>query len=133
MKELRKLEENARLIESYNRINTKNHRTLSTKNLNGFLNHSNFVSRTGSIGKGRTFSSNGSSPKSINSVNSKSQNGHDLDDINGITVSNSINSNQKEELTWIHELFQGILVNETKCLNCETVSLNWHIFKKTFL
>jgi hypothetical protein len=23
--------------------------------------------------------------------------------------------------TWIHELFQGTLVNETKCLNCETV------------
>jgi hypothetical protein len=23
--------------------------------------------------------------------------------------------------TWIHELFQGILVSTTKCLNCETV------------
>ena len=29
--------------------------------------------------------------------------------------------NSTEE-TWIHELFQGILVNETKCLNCESVS-----------
>ncbi len=127
MRELRKLEENARLLESYNRINTKNHRTLSTKNLNGFLNHTNFASRTGSINKGRTFNSNGNSPKSINSVNSKSQNGHDLEDINGITVSNNINNNQKDELTWIHELFQGILVNETKCLNCETVSLKIYI------
>ncbi len=23
--------------------------------------------------------------------------------------------------TWIHELFQGTLTNETKCLSCETV------------
>lgn len=30
----------------------------------------------------------------------------------------------EQELTWIHELFQGILVNETKCLNCETVSFS---------
>lgn len=30
---------------------------------------------------------------------------------------------QEQELTWIHELFQGILVNETKCLNCETVCI----------
>lgn len=29
---------------------------------------------------------------------------------------------EEEKLTWIHELFQGILVNETKCLNCETSS-----------
>jgi len=27
-----------------------------------------------------------------------------------------------EQETWIHELFQGILVNETKCLNCEGCS-----------
>ena len=23
--------------------------------------------------------------------------------------------------TWIHDIFQGVLVNETKCLSCETV------------
>lgn len=27
-----------------------------------------------------------------------------------------------EEPTWVHEIFQGILTSETKCLNCETVS-----------
>uniref|UniRef100_A0A2K5PDI3 Ubiquitin carboxyl-terminal hydrolase 46 n=1 Tax=Cebus imitator TaxID=2715852 RepID=A0A2K5PDI3_CEBIM len=30
--------------------------------------------------------------------------------------------NNKPELTWIHEIFQGTLTNETRCLNCETVS-----------
>lgn len=28
----------------------------------------------------------------------------------------------KPELTWVHEIFQGTLTNETRCLNCETVS-----------
>ena len=27
------------------------------------------------------------------------------------------------ELTWVHEIFQGTLTNETRCLNCETVSI----------
>jgi ubiquitin carboxyl-terminal hydrolase 12/46 len=25
------------------------------------------------------------------------------------------------EPTWVHEIFQGILTSETRCLNCETV------------
>jgi ubiquitin C-terminal hydrolase len=35
---------------------------------------------------------------------------------------NSSSQETREEPTWIHELFQGILVNEIKCLNCETSS-----------
>lgn len=31
-----------------------------------------------------------------------------------------------EEPTWVHEIFQGILTSETKCLNCETVSRTSH-------
>lgn len=31
--------------------------------------------------------------------------------------------NNKPELTWVHEIFQGTLTNETRCLNCETVSI----------
>lgn len=27
-----------------------------------------------------------------------------------------------QEPTWVHEIFQGILTSETRCLNCETVS-----------
>lgn len=40
----------------------------------------------------------------------------------------STNSNGKSaenpntEPTWVHEIFQGILTSETRCLNCETVS-----------
>uniref|UniRef100_A0A915A5V6 ubiquitinyl hydrolase 1 n=1 Tax=Parascaris univalens TaxID=6257 RepID=A0A915A5V6_PARUN len=30
-------------------------------------------------------------------------------------------SGSKGESTWIHEIFQGTLTNETRCLNCETV------------
>lgn len=26
------------------------------------------------------------------------------------------------EPTWVHEIFQGIMTSETRCLNCETVS-----------
>lgn len=28
----------------------------------------------------------------------------------------------KSDLTWIQDIFQGTLTNETRCLNCETVS-----------
>ncbi|KAM9324745.1 ubiquitin carboxyl-terminal hydrolase 12-like isoform 2-T2 [Gastrophryne carolinensis] len=29
---------------------------------------------------------------------------------------------EKPDHTWVHEIFQGTLTNETRCLNCETVS-----------
>lgn len=32
------------------------------------------------------------------------------------------NSSTNSEPTWVHEIFQGILTSETRCLNCETVS-----------
>ncbi|GMT18088.1 hypothetical protein PFISCL1PPCAC_9385, partial [Pristionchus fissidentatus] len=31
-------------------------------------------------------------------------------------------SSSRSEQTWIHDIFQGTLTNETRCLNCETVS-----------
>lgn len=41
----------------------------------------------------------------------------------GKTKSNgAMNGVERVEKTWIHEIFQGILTNETRCLNCETVS-----------
>lgn len=36
---------------------------------------------------------------------------------NSITSSNSHN----QDPTWVHEIFQGILTSETRCLNCEEV------------
>lgn len=32
------------------------------------------------------------------------------------------NNGEPQEPTWVHEIFQGILTSETRCLNCETVS-----------
>ena len=32
------------------------------------------------------------------------------------------NGPTKSDTTWVHEIFQGTLTNETLCLNCETVS-----------
>ena len=35
---------------------------------------------------------------------------------NGPTTTNS-----KADPCWVHDIFQGTLTNETRCLNCETV------------
>lgn len=32
-------------------------------------------------------------------------------------------NNSPPDPTWVHEIFQGTLTNETRCLTCETVSL----------
>lgn len=43
---------------------------------------------------------------------------------NGTATENTANGGtaQPQEPTWVHEIFQGILTSETRCLNCETVS-----------
>jgi ubiquitin carboxyl-terminal hydrolase 12/46 len=45
---------------------------------------------------------------------------------NGVTVgenpSSNSNSNAASDPTWVHEIFQGVLTSETRCLNCETIS-----------
>uniref|UniRef100_A0A8D2L3A2 ubiquitinyl hydrolase 1 n=2 Tax=Varanus komodoensis TaxID=61221 RepID=A0A8D2L3A2_VARKO len=43
---------------------------------------------------------------------------------NGRLQNGSIESDEgeKADLTWVHEIFQGTLTNETRCLNCEAVS-----------
>jgi ubiquitin C-terminal hydrolase len=58
----------------------------------------------------RSVSSNDTNMGSANSINTNTT--------NGSTMKTSVSLDD----TWIHELFQGTLVNETKCLNCETVS-----------
>ncbi|CAH0721427.1 unnamed protein product, partial [Brenthis ino] len=42
------------------------------------------------------------------------------DNKEGVTCNGSIPQNT--EPTWVHEIFQGTLTSETRCLNCETVS-----------
>ncbi|XP_038057066.1 ubiquitin carboxyl-terminal hydrolase 12-B-like [Patiria miniata] len=41
---------------------------------------------------------------------------------NGSLSNNNDHHHQKNEPTWIHEIFQGTLTNETRCLCCEGVS-----------
>jgi hypothetical protein len=41
-------------------------------------------------------------------------------------------STGNHESTWVHEIFQGILTSETRCLNCETVRIE-HFFLKLSL
>lgn len=40
---------------------------------------------------------------------------------NGGTVAAETETENKTESTWVHDIFQGTLTNETRCLNCETV------------
>ncbi|XP_060934552.1 ubiquitin carboxyl-terminal hydrolase 46 [Limanda limanda] len=41
---------------------------------------------------------------------------------NGTAVPTETETENKTEPTWVHDIFQGTLTNETRCLNCETVS-----------
>lgn len=43
--------------------------------------------------------------------------------IDGESNTNSItsSSSHNQDPTWVHEIFQGILTSETRCLNCEEV------------
>lgn len=43
------------------------------------------------------------------------------------TTNGGSNQNSKTEPTWVHDIFEGILTNETRCLCCETVSQPWKI------
>lgn len=41
---------------------------------------------------------------------------------NGTNGSTSSSSSASSDPTWVHEIFQGVLTSETRCLNCETIS-----------
>lgn len=43
--------------------------------------------------------------------------------IDGESTTSSItsSSSHNQDPTWVHEIFQGILTSETRCLNCEEV------------
>jgi len=108
LKELQRIEEQNR-NDSNVRLNIKAYRSLQ-KTVNNGANSKNSVN-----GPKRNSSQNGSN-RSLTSQNSSTSKATDQQS------HSSGNNNKESELTWIHELFQGILVNETKCLNCETSS-----------
>uniref|UniRef100_A0A4W5PWH7 Ubiquitin carboxyl-terminal hydrolase 46 n=1 Tax=Hucho hucho TaxID=62062 RepID=A0A4W5PWH7_9TELE len=49
------------------------------------------------------------------------QNGRHKNNGTAITTETEL-ENKTTEPTWVHDIFQGTLTNETRCLNCETVS-----------
>lgn len=38
------------------------------------------------------------------------------------TITENGSNSATSEPTWVHEIFQGVLTSETRCLNCETIS-----------
>ena len=65
-----------------------------------------------SVGNQQRASNNGI-PISVNTSSSNISNSGSSSDAGG---------GQSKTYTWINEIFQGILVSETRCLNCETVT-----------
>lgn len=41
------------------------------------------------------------------------------------------NNHSTPDPTWVHEIFQGTLTNETRCLTCETVSISSSFVENT--
>jgi hypothetical protein len=140
MRELKKLEDQLNqamhdnIYSSTNsKLNTKNHRILNAKQsmnggptLNGTTSHTTTTTTTNTT-KPRTMSTNGAtSPRNLNGTSTTTPSSSNKDNNNypqqpGTDRPGNAAAPDQEQLTWIHELFQGILVNETKCLNCETV------------
>lgn len=74
-------------------------------------------------------SSSSSSSNSTGSNNSSNCSGGGTANIQFNINNNNYNigfigggDHHQSEPTWVHEIFQGILTSETRCLNCETVS-----------
>lgn len=89
--------------------------------LNFLINHINEIilaerTQTASL---TTTAPNGSAASSSFGTQKKSSSTPDSAPSGATGTANSTSSS---EPTWVHEIFQGILTSETRCLNCETVS-----------
>jgi len=52
----------------------------------------------------------------------------------GVNDPSSSSPSPKLEPTWIHQIFQGTFTSETRCLNCETVIMNFfHVSSRFYL
>ena len=142
MRELKKLDLDYHLLSSsqhFDPYNSFSAQSSTTSTLSGKLSSSNNSNNSNNNGgrhhrllsggnKQQTANGGGSlnglkNSQTGNRVGSSSTTprGFNGSSINNSNSNNSANAKEEEKLTWIHELFQGILVNETKCLNCETV------------
>lgn len=90
------------------KLNTQNHKILTNAN-----------TKTPN-GKSSKTSSSSANPVPVTNGSISSQTSVNIidDDVTTQTTTTTTDT----DTTWIHDLFQGILVNETKCLNCETCS-----------
>uniref|UniRef100_A0A1A9Z9Z6 ubiquitinyl hydrolase 1 n=1 Tax=Glossina pallidipes TaxID=7398 RepID=A0A1A9Z9Z6_GLOPL len=84
-------------------------------------------------GGGGTATKSSSTTSTSTSASNSTSNGactNSSGSLNGLGVSIGIadtststqNNSANTEPTWVHEIFQGTLTSETRCLNCETVS-----------
>lgn len=88
----------------------------------------------GGVGGTSTASKSSSSTSTSTTASNSTSNGtctNSSGSLNGVGVGIGIGDNASTptqsnaantEPTWVHEIFQGILTSETRCLNCETVS-----------
>lgn len=90
--------------------------------LNFLINHINeiILAERGQKNNNASSSSSSSSSSHFASVRANfTSSGIGTNNCDG---SSSSNGQPQQEPTWVHEIFQGILTSETRCLNCETVS-----------
>nr|CAG4647912.1 EOG090X06IH [Moina brachiata] len=66
--------------------------------------------------------SNTAAPTSNGKIRGSRESNHSSASCNISGSNGSMTSSANSEPTWVHEIFQGILTSETRCLNCETVS-----------
>ena len=100
---------NESLVAEQNQTNGK----VNTKNNTPNGNIGGVEINLNSGGSQRSSNNNGGVP-SVN-VNTSSSNISNTGSCSG-------DGGQNKTYTWINEIFQGILVSETRCLNCETVT-----------
>ena len=100
---------NESLVAEQNQTNGK----VNTKNNTANGNIGGVEINLNSGGSQRSSNNNGGVP-SVN-VNTSSSNISNTGSCSG-------DGGQNKTYTWINEIFQGILVSETRCLNCETVT-----------
>ncbi|XP_013118444.1 ubiquitin carboxyl-terminal hydrolase 46 [Stomoxys calcitrans] len=106
--------------------------------LNFLINHINEIilaernaSKNGNTATGTAATKSSSTTSTSTTVSNSSTNGtssNSTGSINGIGIgiadatTPTQNNAASTEPTWVHEIFQGTLTSETRCLNCETVS-----------
>ncbi|XP_054733200.1 ubiquitin carboxyl-terminal hydrolase 46 [Anastrepha obliqua] len=107
-------------------ILAERHATKNGNNING--------GSAGGVGGTSTASKSSSSTSTSTTASNSTSNGtctNSSGSLNGVGVGIGISDNASTptqtnaantEPTWVHEIFQGILTSETRCLNCETVS-----------